>query len=107
MEFDAFRVNPRDTDALAYLALNHAKTGKATEASDFIARARAISPDDSFLLYTQGVIEALAGQNDTSVAHMRQAFQKKYPVREALSDPLLAQFRTKPEWKSLIAEFPH
>ena len=40
--FDAFRVNPRDTDVLAYLALNHAKVGQAGGGgADFIgARPR-------------------------------------------------------------------
>ncbi len=103
--FDAFKVNPRDTDVLAYLALNHAKTGKFAEATDFIGRARAISPDDSFLLYTQGVVEALAGQTGKAIPDLRQAFQKKYGIREAMSDPLLNGFRATPEWKALIGEF--
>jgi len=105
LAFEAFRVNPKDTDVLAWLAINHAKEGKFPEAADYIGRARAISPNDNFLVYSQGVTEALAGQNDKAVADMRQAFQKKYPFREAASDPVLAGFRTTTGWKSLAAEF--
>ena len=105
LAFDTFKVNPRDSTMLGTVALDYAKSGDFSRAAEFIRRALSISPDDSSLLYKQGVIEALTGKPPAAAASLRAAFQKKYSLREAAAEPVLAGFRGSPEWAALLREF--
>jgi len=94
----ALQVNPRDADSLSSLALYYAKKGDSATAQQYIRRARAVNSEDKDLIYYQGVIEALSGQDDQAVKSVSEAIAKGYPLAQVQTDPDLARLMSRPEF---------
>ncbi len=105
LSLKALRVNPRDASTMASLSLYYAKKGDTAQAAQFIRRARTISPNDAELAYIEGVVNTLAGQVSPALADLREAFEKGYPVKEALNDPELGKLNSLPEFLQLTQQF--
>ncbi len=98
-------VNPRDASLMAQLAQYYAKSGKTAQGLQYIKRARAISPNEVPFMYFEGMVQGLAGNTHEAIAALQSAFEKGYPVREAINDPELDGMRSNPEFQNLIKEF--
>jgi tetratricopeptide (TPR) repeat protein len=102
LALEANRVDSRNATTLSSLALYYAKTDNASQASNFIRRARQISPDDPYISYAEAVIHMLAGLKANALASLGEAFQKGYTVGEAQNDPELKTLRADPEFEKLV-----
>ncbi|MCX6632262.1 MAG: tetratricopeptide repeat protein [Candidatus Solibacter sp.] len=98
-------VNPRATVTMGSLSLYYARKGEAARATDFIGRARSLDPADVELMYTEGIVHALAGRNAEAMASLRSAFKKGYSVAQALREPDLENLAKLPEFQQLTREF--
>ena len=99
------QVNPRDSDAMGDLALYYSKQGDSAQATNLIRQARAINPADVGLLYTEAVVEALAGRPARALQSLRGAFSRGYSPRQADNDPELSGLRSLPEYATLTTQF--
>jgi tetratricopeptide (TPR) repeat protein len=104
LAFREYRVNPRNADTLASIALYYAKKGDASNAMEFIRRARAIKPDEVSLIDNQAEVFALAGRREDAIKSIREALKRNYPVEEIKNDPELKSLQSLPEFQKLIAE---
>jgi len=107
--FKQLQVNPRDASVMDQLSLYYAKKGDATQAADFIRRARAINPTDVGMIYDEAVVDTLSGRNEEALKMLREALQKGYSVKEVQADPELTGLQAHPGFAKLIADFskPH
>ena len=99
------QVNPRDSDAMGDLALYYCKKGDSAQATKLIRQARAINPSDVGLVYTEAVVDTLAGQPTQALQSLREAFSRGYSPRQADNDPELSRLRSLPEYARLSGHF--
>jgi tetratricopeptide (TPR) repeat protein len=104
LAFKEYRVNPRNADTLASIALYYAKKGDSSNAVEFIRRARAIKPDAVSLIDNQAEILALAGRKEESIKSVREALKRGYPVAEIKNDPELKSLQSLPEFQKLLTD---
>jgi tetratricopeptide (TPR) repeat protein/TolB-like protein len=105
LAYKELQVNPRNADTLGGLALYYAKQGEAVRAATFIRRARSIDKANVSLIYTEAVVEALAGRPNEALQALGEAFRKGYPTEEARNDPELGSLQTRPEFERLMKQF--
>ncbi|HJZ63931.1 MAG TPA: tetratricopeptide repeat protein [Candidatus Acidoferrum sp.] len=105
LAYKELAVNPRNSDALGSLALYYAKKGDATEATNFIRRARTINPADVSLIYQEAVVYAVNNSPDQAFKSLREALTKGYSLKEAMSDPELGSLQSRPEFLKIVKEF--
>ena len=98
------QANPRDASAIGNLALYHAKEGDVGLALEFIRRGRSIDPIDAGLLYTEAVVQNLAGHQQKALEALSEALQKGYSPQEARDDPELATLQRLPAFAQLFHE---
>lgn len=103
LAFKELKVNPRNADALASLALYYAKKGDSKEALTFIRRARTMDPDNVEYTYHETVVETLAGDLDAAMASLKDALSRGYPVEAVETDPELAKLRALPAFREITA----
>lgn len=104
LAFKEYRVNPRNADTIASIALYYAKKGDSSNAVDFIQRARAIKPDDVNFIDSQAEILALAGHKEEAIHSVRDALKKGYPLEEIKNDPEFKSLQSLPEFQKLLAD---
>jgi eukaryotic-like serine/threonine-protein kinase len=104
LAYKEYRVNPRNADTLANIALYYAKKGDVSNSLEFIRRARAIKPDDVNLIDYQAEVFALAGHREDAMNTIREALKKGYPVEEIKNDPELKSLKSLPEFQKLVTE---
>ena len=102
LAFKDLQVNPRDAGALQSIALYYAKTGQPALAQDYIHKARAIDPNDVNFVYSEAVVDALAGRQQDVLKVLREAFEKGYSSDQARNDPELNSLRGIPEFDKLV-----
>jgi tetratricopeptide (TPR) repeat protein len=105
LALQGLRVNPQDATTLKYLAFYYAKNGDARKGLGFIQRARSIDPNSNELMYTEAVVNAIAGQQAEALSSLRSALQKGYSVEQAKADPEFKVLANNPEFDKVIAEF--
>ena len=86
------------------LADAYAKLGKGSEALEFIRRALD-RPSQVGVIYTNAVIDALAGHKADALRNLKDALKQGYPWRQAQADPDLKSLRDDPEYRTLAAAF--
>ncbi len=99
----AFRLNPKDAQALSGLGAVYAKSGDTREAEEFIHRARAIDPSDSNIAAKEAMVEHLAGHDGDSLKALREAIQLGYPARVAANDPFYKSLAGNAEFQQITA----
>lgn len=104
LAFKEHRVNPRNADTLANIALYYAKKGAATNAVEFIRRARAIKPEDVNLMDNQAEVFALAGRQEDAIKSLGEALKRGYPVEEIKNDPELKSLQTLPAFQEMLTK---
>jgi tetratricopeptide (TPR) repeat protein/predicted Ser/Thr protein kinase len=105
LAYRELQVDPRNSTTLEHLALYYAHEGEAAQARRYLGRARAIEPQNVDLVYSQAVVETLAGNPRQALNALREALAKGYAVKRANDDPELNPLRESPAFEGLIAEF--
>jgi len=105
LAYKDLQVDPRAADTLGSLALYYAKKGDSKHALEFIRHARSIEPEDISLLYSQAVVDCLAGRTAESLGALGDALQKGYSLEEIENDPELNDLRELPEFARLVNRF--
>jgi serine/threonine-protein kinase len=98
------RVNPRDGQTMAQLAVCEAKLGHRTEAARHITEALRLSPNDAPVLYRDAVIHTYFGERAEAVASLKAALSRGYSVAMARRDNDLVPLRDLPEYRALVAD---
>ena len=102
----ALEVNPRDTDALAYLALYQAKSGELEKARQSIGQAVALAPKDVNVLSEATEVYAVTGDQQKALDCLKSAVQGAYPRFEIEANPEFAGLRKDPRYREIMAEAP-
>jgi serine/threonine protein kinase/tetratricopeptide (TPR) repeat protein len=98
-----YRVNSRDADTVASLALYYAKTGNSAQALEFIHRARTLQPEAVEFLDDEAIVDALANRPTQALDAVRAAIAKGYPAEELKNDPELKSLQSNPEFQRLVS----
>jgi len=105
LAYQQLQVNPRSADVMGDLALYYAKKGDSKNALQYIRQARAITPADLQLLYSEAQINAITGHSQEAMQALREALQKGYSSEEAQRDPELDKLKSLPEFSRLITQY--
>jgi eukaryotic-like serine/threonine-protein kinase len=105
LAYKDLQVNPRSGATMESLAIYSAKKGDSVSALDFIRRARTIEPDNVSMLYSQAVVDCLAGRKTEAVSALGEALQKGYSLEEARNDPELTELQKLPEFGRLLKKY--
>jgi serine/threonine protein kinase/tetratricopeptide (TPR) repeat protein len=98
-----YRVNSRDADTVASLALYYAKKGDSAQALEFIHRARTLQPEAVEFLDDEAIVDALANRPKQALDAVRAAIAKGYPSEELKNDPELKSLQSNPEFQRLVS----
>ncbi|MFZ0428772.1 MAG: tetratricopeptide repeat protein [Acidobacteriota bacterium] len=102
LAFGELKINPRNADALASLALYYAKKGDTAEARNFVRRARALDPGNVEYAYHEAVVKTLAGDVEGALTALKEALSKGYPLQAVEDDPELDALRKQPGYQTMV-----
>jgi serine/threonine protein kinase/tetratricopeptide (TPR) repeat protein len=105
LAFQQLQVNPRAAGTMGDLALYYAKKGDVSNAQQYIQQARAISPDDLYLMYSEVQVKTLIGKPEDALKSLRLALEKGYAAQEAWNDPELQKLQALPQFSQLVNQF--
>ena len=105
LAFQQLQINPRSASAMGDLALYYAKRGAAQNALQYIKQARAINPEDVYLVYSEAQVKTLVGKPEDALKPLRLALERGYPAQEAWNDPELQKLRAMPQFSQLVSQF--
>jgi tetratricopeptide (TPR) repeat protein/tRNA A-37 threonylcarbamoyl transferase component Bud32 len=105
LAFQQLQVNPRSAGTMGDLALYYAKKGDAANAQQYMQQARAISPDDIYLMYSEAQVKTLIGKPEEALKSLRLALEKGYAAQEAWNDPELQKLQALPRFSQLVNQF--
>ncbi len=105
LAFQQLQVNPQSAGTMGDLALYYAKKGDASNAQQYIRQARAISPDDIYLMYSEAQVKTLIGKPEEALKALRLALEKGYAAQEAWNDPELQKLQALPQFSQLVNQF--
>ena len=105
LAFQQLQVNPRSASIMGDLGLLYAKKGDAANAQQYTNQARAISPDDVQLMYSEALVRALVGKPEDAIKPLKLALEKGYPAQEAWNDPELQKVQALPQFSQLVNQF--
>jgi tetratricopeptide (TPR) repeat protein len=105
LAFQELQVNPRSAAIMGDLGLLYAKKGDAANAVQYTNQARAISPDDVGLIYSEALVKTMTGKPEEALKPLRLALEKGYPAQEAWNDPELQKLQALPQFSQLVNEF--
>jgi len=106
LAMEDYKVNSRDAETVASLALYYAKKGDATQSLAFMRRARTLQPDAVEFLDDEAVVNALANRPKEALDAVKAALAKGYPAEELKNDPELKSLQALPEFQRLISAAP-
>ena len=105
LAFQELQVNPRSANIMGDLGLLYAKKGDAANALQYTNQARAISPDEVYLIYSEAVVKTLVGKPEDAIKPLRLALEKGYSAQEAWNDPELQKLQALPQFSQLVNQF--
>jgi eukaryotic-like serine/threonine-protein kinase len=105
LAFQQLQVNPRSAPTMGDLGLLYAKKGDTANAQQYIQQARAISPNDLQLMYSEAQVKTLIGKPEEALKSLRQALEKGYATQEAWNDPELQKLQALPQFSQLVNKF--
>jgi tetratricopeptide (TPR) repeat protein len=105
LAYKRLQVNPRDATTMEHLAWYSAKQGDLANATMFIQHARALDPADVSLLYSQAVVDCLAGKQQDALEYVSEAIQKGLSPQIAKNDPELSKLQALPEFTAMMARY--
>ena len=105
LAFQQLQVNPRSATIMGDLGLLYAKKGDGPNALQYTNQARAISPDEVQLMYSEALVRTLVGKPEDAIKPLRLALEKGYPAQEAWNDPELQKLQALPQFSQLVNQF--
>jgi serine/threonine protein kinase/tetratricopeptide (TPR) repeat protein len=105
LAFQELQVNPRSGATMGDLGLLYAKRGDAANALQYTNQARAISPDNVQLMYSEAQVKTLIGRPEEALKSLRLALEKGYSAQEAWNDPELQKLQALPQFSQLVKQF--
>jgi len=105
LAFQELQVNPRSAAIMGDLGLLYAKRGDAANALQYTNQARAIDPDDVYLIYSEALVKTMVGKPEDALKSLRLALKKGYPAQEARNDPELQKLQALPQFSQLVNQF--
>ena len=105
LAFQQLQVNPRSATIMGDLGLLYAKKFDGPNALQYTNQARAISPDDVQLMYSEALVKALVGKPEDAIKPLKLALEKGYPAQEAWNDPELQKLQALPQFSQLVNQF--
>ncbi len=105
LAFQQLQINPRSATIMGDLGLLYAKKGDAANALQYTNQARAISPDDVQLMYSEAQVKTLIGKPEEALKSLRLALEKGYGAQEAWNDPELQKLQALPQFSQLVNQF--
>jgi tetratricopeptide (TPR) repeat protein len=105
LAFKELQVNPRSATVMGDLGLLYAKKGDPSNALQYTNQARAISPDDVYLMYSEAQVKAMNGNPDEALKSLRKALDKGYSAQEAWNDPELQKLQALPQFLQLVNQY--
>src|ERR1039457_3903336 len=96
----------QSASALGDIGLLYAKIGDQAQAVQYTRLARAKSPNDVQLMYSEALVYVLLGQPTKAIPAFRQVLAKGYPRQEIWNDPENAKMRSMPEFVELCRTSP-
>ena len=99
-------VNPRDTEALGYLALFEAKSGEPEKARPPIGQALALAPKDVNVQSMAAEVYAVKGDQQRALDCLKSAVQSGYPRFEVEANPEFDGLRNDPRYREIMAAAP-
>ena len=101
------KVNPRDAEIIANLALWQAKTGASGEAGQNIQSALALAPADPRYMYYTAVVYKLAGNRPRALEWLKKSVAHGYSVREIRADPEMRDLHDDPVYRGIVGTDQH
>jgi len=98
-------VNPKDADALGYLALYCANNGNFLRAEDYIRSARLTDPSNSNLIVNEAAVRILANKPSPALESLRLALEKGYSAKLLRADPEFSSLQNHPEFQRLMQKY--
>lgn len=105
LAFQELQVNPRSATIMGDLGLLYAKKGDAVNAMQYTDQARAISPGDVQLIYSEAQVKTLIGKPEEALKSLRLALEKGYAAQEAWNDPELQKLQALPQFAQLVKQY--
>jgi serine/threonine-protein kinase len=97
------RVNPRDAEAMATLALCYSRAGRRDEATRLVERSIALEPQNPFVLQRASVVTLVLGRRDESLHLLARALERGYGTAEIRADPEFSTLQNDPRFQQLLA----
>ncbi len=98
----ALKVNPRDADTIAHVAVCEAKLGRAA-AVGHIAEARTLAPESRLVLQRSAEVHALLGQTTEAMKDLTAAMDRGYTRPMAAANDEFESLRKLPAFQALVA----
>jgi TolB-like protein/Flp pilus assembly protein TadD len=98
-------LNPEDSRALNLGGVVLARGGRAEQAREWVKRALAIDPEDSWMLYNTACFYAVQGERDEAIKCLEQALELGFGHREWIDhDSDLDSLRDHPRFQALLSQ---
>jgi tetratricopeptide (TPR) repeat protein len=99
---EQLRLNPRDPDALAFIATGFARTGHAAEAGRHMQAALKIDAANPDILFDAAVVAALGGRNDVALDWIRRSLAAGFCPAIAAREKAFESLRGDPRFQDLV-----
>lgn len=96
-------VNPRDAEALAYLASFLAMVGKQKAALDYLQKALNLAPSDGLVLFRAAIVYNHYNQLNDAVAYLTKAASVGYSRQVMRDTPDFQALQENPQFKALVS----
>jgi eukaryotic-like serine/threonine-protein kinase len=96
------RVDPRDVDAMAIVAICHAMIGERKPATELIEKAFALGPTDAELSFKAAIVYTQLHDESRAVQRLSEALAAGYPAKLARDTPIFDQFQNDPRVQELF-----
>jgi len=99
---DLLKVNRRDAETIAHVAVCEAKVGRSTAASSHAAEALVLAPTNRVVLQRAAEVHALLGHADEALKQLQAAIEHGYGRRQARENDEFAGIRNLPKFQALV-----
>jgi len=100
------KVNRRDAETIAHVAVCEAKIGNASAADRHASEALVLAPENRVVLQRRAEVNALLNRPADAVNSLRAAIEHGYGRRQARDNDEFATLRALPAFQALVADLP-